>query len=160
MADAPQTPTAQQTFRRETRRYVWLPFALLMALLTLGILLAFVLPQDGLNGLRAAAVGNFLLVVLLLCPMVLLMIPLYLLIVALGFGARALHDGAERPLARLEARMNDWRTQITVATDKLNRGGAQWSVRLAPLLALFSLFDPPAQEKTHDDGQSADPSSP
>lgn len=160
MTEAPQTPTSQEVFQRETWRYVVLPFTLFMLVVLIVILLAFVLPQDGLNGLRAAAVGNFLLVLLVLCPSMLLMIPLYLLIVVLNFAMRQLHDGTERPLARLEARARTWREQVTATTDKLNRSGAQWSIRLAPLLSLFNLFDASAQEKIDNDGQSTDPSKP
>lgn len=158
MTETPSTSKAQETFQREMRRQVVLPFTFVMLVAIVGILLAFVLPQDGLNDLRAAAVGNFLLVMLLLCPMVLLLIPLYVLVVALSFGMRHLHDSNERSLAALEARVRGWRAQITTTADKLNRRGAQWSVRFAPLLAFFDLFDPSAQEKSSHDGQPTDSS--
>lgn len=153
MADTPPPLTAKQQFRREYVRYVALPFFAFLLVFVVVMLGVFVLPQDGLNGLRASAVGNFFLVFLVLCPLAVLLIPVYLMLVAASFGIRKLHDGTERPLARLEERARNVHERVANFTENLNTRGVNWSVRLAPFMAWMDRFETPTQEKMTDDGQ-------
>ncbi|MCS6834452.1 MAG: hypothetical protein NZ750_00345 [Anaerolineae bacterium] len=133
---------AQRLHRHDSRWRITLPLALAFLLVfVLFGLVAF--PSESVWRLRASAISDFLVSVLILCPLILCLFPVYLLVVALAWWATRLHQGAQPPLERLQTRLDQAGAQLQRAAESLSHKTIDWSAKLAPLLSLLSIFDRP-----------------
>lgn len=143
--DTPETATIPQQrgtimHRRETRRQIWLPFGLGVALVILAFLIV-ALPADPVWRVRAQAIADFLYTLLCSLPLLLCLVPLYLVIMLGIYGMNRLHDSTERPLRRVENLAEGLANRIEVVAATINKQTINWSARIAPLMRLFSTFD-------------------
>ncbi len=134
----------QDNLRREQRRQIWLPFAggglLLLAL----VIFAAFLPG-------VSVVANFMMTILLLCPVVVCLLPLYFLLVFAVFGMNSVYNGAAKPLHRLEKLTASIATRTSRYSDTLARKSINLNTRFAPLSnQLEHAFD----ERKDDHGKS------
>jgi hypothetical protein len=145
---APSRESGAQLHRRETRRQIYLPFGLAL-LLTAGMIGMVAALNDPLARVRVAIIGNMVGTFLALCPMIVCFIPLYFVLAAAIFGMAKLHTSVGTPLERLERATNWASTQVTVWTDRANQRLIQFGATIAPLMRMFSIFNPPPQETPH-----------
>lgn len=147
---ARQQQEAKRLHRRDSRWRITLP--LVLAFLLVFMLFALVaLPAEPVWRLRASAISDFLVSILIFCPLILCLFPVYLLVVALAWWATRLHQGAQHPLERLQTRLDQAGAQLQQAAESLSHKTIDWSAKLAPLLNLLSIFDQPnhvSQEQT------------
>jgi len=134
--------------RRGTRRQIWLPFGLGVALVLLAFLIV-ALPSDPIWRVRAQAIGDFLYTLLCSLPLLICLLPLYLLVMLGIYGMNRLHNSTERPLRRVENLAEGLAKRIEGVTTSVNNQTTKWSTRIAPLMRLLGAFDP-------NDGQDAE----
>ncbi len=149
-SDQPETTQAPQQrgealHRRETRRQIWLPFVLGVLLVALAFLIVAI-PSDPIWRVRAQAIGDFLYTLLCTIPILLCLFPLYLLIMLGIYGMNRLHNSTERPLRRIENLVEGLANRIESGAAAVNKQTVNWSTRIAPLLKLFTTFDPAQDE--------------
>jgi predicted PurR-regulated permease PerM len=133
---------AKRLHRRDTRWRIMLPLALAFLLIfTLFGLVAF--PAESVWRLRASAISDFLVSLLVLCPLILCLFPVYLLTVLLAWWATRLHRGVQPPLERLQTSLDQAGSQLQRTAEMLSHKTIDWSAKLAPLLSLLSFFDRP-----------------
>jgi len=133
---------AKRLHRRDNRWQIMLPLAL--AVLLVFILFGLVaFPAEPVWRLRASAISDFLVSLLILCPLIVCLFPVYLLVVVLAWWANRLHQGAQPPLERLQNSLDQAGAQLQQAAHTLSAKTIDWSARLAPLLSLLSVFNRP-----------------
>ena len=141
---APQQPrprsSGRQIHRREMRLQVWLPFAL-AAVLILSMFLMVALPSEPEWRLRAAFIADFMTTILFLCPIFLCGFVFYAVLVAAGYGMHRLYRGTIPPLERLSSLSQQSSEKAQVYSERVVQETGRWSVRLAPLMKMFSIFD-------------------
>lgn len=149
-SDQPETSSSPQErgkilHRRETRRQIWLPFALGILLVLVAFLVVGI-PADPIWRVRAQAVSDFLYTLLCTIPILLCLFPLYLVIMLAIYGMNRLHNSTERPLRRVENMVEGLAKRIESGASIVNKQTVNLSTRIAPLLKLFSTFDPAQDE--------------
>ena len=116
----------QKTLRREQRLRIWLPFGIGAAVLVLVVLIVGSMPN-------VSVVSNFVMTILLLCPVVICMLPLYFLLVIAVLGMNKVYNGAAKPLRSLERLTAQLSSRTTSLSDKLARQSINLNARVAPL---------------------------
>lgn len=142
MASSPERglSAAEQVHRHETIRYIVLPFIGVGVVLIAGVLLVLLLP----GRLQVALIADWLLTILVLCPLVICLFPICILMVAAVVGMNKAHDALANPLRRLENLSETVTYQVSKTTDAINRQTVNASARWAFVDHLLSFFDPPA----------------
>jgi hypothetical protein len=133
--------------RRESRRQIWLPFGLGVALVALAFLIVAI-PGDPIWRVRAQAIGDFLYTLLCSIPLLLCLVPLYVLVMVGIYGMNRLHNSTEKPLRRVENLAEGLANRIESVAASVNKQTMNFSTRIAPLLRLFDTFDEEGQRGT------------
>lgn len=137
---SPDKATTRQRGRylhkREVRWQIYLPFFVAsLVILTLFIAVAL-LPQR----IQVALVSDWMITILLLCPLVLCLFPIVLLVTVAAYGANRLHTSVAPPLERLEELTISMNERVTATTRRVNQGVIRTHTRLAPILHWMHLF--------------------
>lgn len=121
----PKTESTRE-HRRQTRLAIYLPFAG-------GVLLLVILMVIAANqgGDRIATIGNFMLTLFVLCPLVICMFPLYLLMVLMVVGMNRAHTKTAGVLARAEDLTVKLRDRTYSLTDRAARTSINFNSRFA-----------------------------
>ena len=128
---------------RQHRRDTWwriiaptiIVFLLLMAILG-GVLL---LPRLA----QVSIVSDFVLTILVLCPLVLCFLPVTILSVVAIFGLNRAHNALKRPLYRLEDYSKTMAERTESVTEQVNRQTIQISARFGALYKVIDKLEPP-----------------
>lgn len=129
---------AEAQHRRQTRLFIWLPFGAAILLILGAVVVAALLPLR----LQLSVVSDFVLTVLVLCPMAICLLPLYIALVVLIAAMNRLHHNTAHALGRAVNWSQSLSRRVDQAAGRLERWSIQWSTRLAPLeKTLFSLFE-------------------
>lgn len=126
--------------RRETRLQIILPFVGAL-LIVIGLTALPVLINDPQYRLRVSFVGDLLMTLFVLCPMVVCLAGLYFLVVLGIFGMTVLHRMAGTPLERLERISARFATGLDGVSKRVSDTAISFSASLAPLYRLLSIFD-------------------
>ncbi len=118
---------------------IW-PLLGAVVLFLLGIIIVLVLPRR----LQVSLISDWLLTVLVLCPMVICMFPLVIGIIALIAGMNQLHQTTAKPLRRLSALSQTMADRTVQTTTVINEKTVDASSRFAFLERLLSVFDEPS----------------
>jgi predicted PurR-regulated permease PerM len=138
----------QKAIKRAAFRTIWLPFIVGFVFVVVLVVVAATLPDARQTSLLA----NFLLTILILCPMALCMLPIYLVVVAAIYGMTSANKHAAKPLIVLE------RTTAKVAARthdigvKVAKASITFNVKMTSVdRAVFSIFDRPRRKRrTHE----------
>lgn len=112
--------------RRQTRLGIYLPFAGGILLL---VLLMVIAANQG--GARIAVIGDIMLTLFLLCPLVICMFPIYLLVVFVVVGMNRAHDKTAQVLTRAEDLTVKLRDRTYSVTDRAARASINLNSRFA-----------------------------
>lgn len=139
------TPLSAKTHRNETLRYIVLPMVGVLAIILLGTMAVLLLRRP----FQVGVVADWLLTVLVLCPMALCLFPVCILLIAAVAGLGKAHGMAAKPLRRVEAMSAELATRAAATTDTINRQSMTFSTRFAFLDRWMSLFDRPSSNGQH-----------
>ena len=135
--------------RGRIRRSVFLPFGLMLLLLTVILGLAFSLRTAA----QVAVVSDVMLTALALCPLVICLFPIAILMLMLIAFMGRLQGLSKSPLRRLES----WTAAMERRADKwlgrIDERTLQWAVSLAPVRQLLGIFDRPLYESQDEGGE-------
>ncbi len=135
-----QTDALKQ-HRRDTQLQIILPLAGGGLLLLIALVIAMLLPHFK----QVAAVSDFLMTLLLLCPMAICLLPLALILTVAALYMNRVHDGTAGALGRLVMLSEKVSTRFDSAADTVAHKAIDVSVKLAPVeKQLFGAFDRPA----------------
>lgn len=125
------------------RRYIWLPFILLLLIMVLiiGILISMRTPT------QVALVSDFMLTLFVLCPLVICLFPIVLLMGILIVMMNRLYHGTKSPLRRLEQWTHKMEKRVDTWTSMADSRVLNWAVRFAPIHHILSIFDEPSPNK-------------
>jgi|FLYN01.1.fsa_nt_gi lysylphosphatidylglycerol synthetase-like protein (DUF2156 family) len=138
MAAAPERP-AQAQHRRETLLWIILPVAGagLVILAVLGVTLLVLLPRRA----QVSILADWLLTVLVLCPVLLCLFPVCVLLVTAVFGMNRLHGKTERLMGKAGAMSETLVERTLDATETISKKSIDFNVKLAHLEPLWRMFD-------------------
>lgn len=136
----PARPTGMQQHRRETRWQIYLPFVLGVLLVLLVAVVMALLPRRA----QVSVIADFMLLIMILCPMVLCMFPLVLVTVSAAYGASRLHTVTGKPLERLEKLSGEMHERTNHLSETWGQRSITWLVRVEPVLRLMRIWDEPA----------------
>jgi hypothetical protein len=136
------TRDSRQQHRRETLRFIILPFLGAVGVVLAAVIVTMLLPRR----LQVSIIADLLLSFLVLCPLVVCLFPLCILMIALAASVARGHDVAARPLRRVEDWSRLFAEKTAQVADTVNHLTVDWSTRFAFVDRLLSVFDPPASE--------------
>jgi hypothetical protein len=131
--------TSKAIHNRETVRWIVLPIIGVGALVLVGTALVLVLP----GRLQVSLIGDWLVSVLLLCPLVLCLFPFCIVMIAAVVGMNKAHAAVSKPLQRVEMLSASVRDRTVQTADVVNRQTVNASVKFAFMDRLLAVFDPP-----------------
>jgi hypothetical protein len=134
---ATETATSEIRHRRETIRYVILPFALVLLVVIVCLVGVFLLPLRA----QVSVVSDVMLTVLMLCPAVVCMLPLAILMVSGVFAMNRAHDAAANPLRRLQAMSARLAARAESTGDTVNQQTIGLSSRLGGLYRFTAVLE-------------------
>ncbi len=120
-------------------RWIILPIVGVGALVLAGTISVLLLPER----LQVSLIADWLVSVMLLCPLAICLFPVCLLMVLAIVGMNRAHTAASRPLQRVELLSASLRDRTDNVADTVNRQTINASVRFAFLDRLLAIFDPP-----------------
>ncbi len=131
---------ALKQHRRETQLQILLPLAGGAALLVVALVIVMLLPRF----IQVKAVSDFLVTLLLLCPLALCLLPLALALTVAALAMNRVHTGTAGLLGRLVTLSDRVSTRFDSAADTVAHKAIDVSVKLAPLeKQVFGAFDRP-----------------
>lgn len=135
--------------RKLTRRYVILPFFLLILILIgiIGVMVSLRTPT------QVAIVSDFLLTLFVLCPLVICLFPIVMLMFLLIVLVNGLHKGTKSPLRRIEQWTYTMEKRLESWAHLADSQVLKWAVRLAPIHNFLSIFDEPLSDN-HEGGKA------
>ena len=145
MARAQSVRESARQHRRDSLRQIVVPILLVFLLLIAIVAGVLLLPRRA----QVSLVSDFVLTILVLCPMVLCFLPVTILSVVAVFGLNRVHEVMKRPLYRLEDYSNVMAERTESVTSQVNRQTIQISARFGAVYKLLSIFEPP--EETTDE---------
>ncbi len=127
--------------RRQTRREIWLPAAIGLAVLVVAVLsAAFVSTRYE----QLSLVSNFVLTLLIICPAALCAFPLAIGLVIAAVGMNNVHDWSEVKLDSVNRFSYGINRRIDGVMERLGRAGVTIGTKAAPLeKTVLSAFDRP-----------------
>lgn len=131
--------TSKANHNLETVRWIVLPIVGVGALVLVGTIIVLILP----GRLQVSLIADWMLSVLLLCPMVLCLFPFCLLMILAIVGMNRAHQAVSKPLQRVETLSATLRDRTIQTTDAVNRQTINASVKFAFIDRLLAVFDPP-----------------
>ncbi len=149
MATDAGTRPSTKIHRGETLRYIILPILGVLAIILLGTVATLLLRRP----VQVALLADWLLTVLVLCPMALCLFPVCILMIAAVAGLGKAHGLAAKPLRRLEDLSADLANKALTATDSINRQTVNVSTRFAFFDRWMSLFDRPSPNGQHKESE-------
>lgn len=140
---------AVRRHRRQTRLLIWLPFWLGLAVVVLAVGLAAAQPLRA----QVSLMSDFMLTLLVLCPLAICLLPLYLGVVLLAWLVYRLHGMSERSLGRVVTWSETMPARATRIGDRLAGWAINLNARLAPLEnKVYGLLDhQPEKDRYPDD---------
>lgn len=138
MAEAQPIRESARLHRRDTRRHILLPamaVALLLLVCIVGVLL---MPRRA----QVSAVSDFVLTILVLCPLALCFLPVTVLSIGAVFGMSRAHEAMKSPLYRLEDYSNAMVERTETMTERVNRQTINISARFGAVYKLLGTFEP------------------
>jgi len=144
--------------RREGFRQIWLPFTL-TGLLILIMLLIIALPSDPDWRTRVGLVTDFMMLIMIYCPLFICGFLVYAIIIVGVYYANRLHDGTQKPLERAENIVAAFTNRVERTTESINSRVVSASSRFAGWTKFMDFFDKPdstsykAQEKVPDESE-------
>jgi hypothetical protein len=137
-----QQRPSQREHRRETLRFIILPFAGGVVLLLAGLTLVLLLPQRA----QVSIIADWMSTVLILCPLTLCLFPLTAGLWIAVAGMNRLHAAAAKPLYRAEDLSRTLVERTAQTATIVNQQTINTSTRLAFINRLLSVFDPPSDD--------------
>ena len=133
---------ALEQHQRDSRREIWLPAAIGLAILLIAVLAAaFISTQYA----ELRLVSNFVLTLLILCPAALCVFPLAIGLVIAAVGMNRVHDWSEVKVGGVNRVSYGLNRRIDALMARLGRAGVTIGAAAAPLeTKVFSAFDRPA----------------
>lgn len=133
--------TTHEQHRQQTRREIWLPAIIGLAILVVAVLsAAFVSTRYE----QLSLISNFVLTLLILCPAALCVFPLAIGLVIAAVGMNRVHDWSEVKLDTVNRASFGLNRRIDAVMDRLGKAGVTIGTRTAPLeKTVFSAFDRP-----------------
>jgi lysylphosphatidylglycerol synthetase-like protein (DUF2156 family) len=135
-----QQPESRIRYRREVRRHIWIPFAAGVGALALAAGVVMLFPPS--NRLGVSLVADWLVTVILLCPLVICTFPLTVGLLALVFQMNRLHARAAQPLRRAETWSRSAADRTAQITEMINQRALN-----------IGVFDRPTTEDKHHEQQ-------
>ena len=155
-----QTESRQQhyqqldkTQRQQTRRYIILPFFLVILIFgaLVGLILSLRTPT------QVAVVSDMLLTLFVLCPLVICMFPIAVIMLVLIALMNRLHDGTRSPLRRLEQWTYTMEQQVEGWARIVDSRVINYAVKFAPIRRILTIFDTPSSSQSNqDEGETND----
>ena len=134
-----QTDAVDQ-HRRETWTQIALPVAVGGALVIVGLAVAMLLPRVR----QVSAVSDFLVTVLLLCPLAVCLLPAALGLLVLALGMNLVHERATGLLGRVVTLSETISKRVESGADGIAHRAIDVSAKLAPVeQRVFGAFDRP-----------------
>ena len=132
---------ALDNHRRDWQIQIVLPMAAGVVLLILALVAAMLLPRF----VQVKAVSDFLVTILLLCPMAICLLPLALVLTVGALYMNRVHTGTQGLLGRLVTLSEKFSTRFDSAADTVAHKAIDISVKLAPIeKQVFGAFDRPS----------------
>lgn len=128
---------SQREHRRETLRFITLPFAGAVVLLLAGLALVLALPQRA----QVSIIADWMSTVLILCPLTLCLFPLTAGLWIAVAGMNRLHAAAAKPLDRAEDLSRALAEHAAQTAEAVSQRVISGSARLAFITRLLSIFD-------------------
>ena len=155
-----QTESRQQHYqqlekiqRRQTRRYIILPFILLFLIFIVIIGGIFALPTSS----QVAVISDMLFTFFVLCPLVICMFPLTVIMLVLIALMNRLHDGTKSPLRRLEQWTYTMEQRVESLARIVDSRVINYAVKFAPIRRILTIFDTPSSSQDNkDEGENND----
>lgn len=129
---------SQATHRRETRRYILLPFAAALLLVVACVVVVLLFRR----GVQVSLVADLMVLVLMLCPAVICLLPVTLLMVMAVFGMNQAHDALAKPLKRVEDVTVMMAERTAASANVVNQKTIDTSARLGFVLRVLNVFEP------------------
>lgn len=145
MAEAQPIRESARQHRRDTRWYIILPAVVVFLLLAVCLAAVLLLPRRA----QVSFVSDFVLTIMVLCPMVLCFLPFTILSFAAVIGMNGAHEALKRPLYRLEDYSKVMVERTETVTEQVNRQTINISARFGAVHKLLETFEPP--EETSDE---------
>lgn len=140
MTTSPKTrPDPIREHRRRVRRSIVLPFILGIILFALGLAVTLI----PLSRQDVSIVSDLVLSCLCLFPLVICLFPLYMVMVLAVYGMARTDKAVTTQLRRVRTASETLAARVDSTTDTINQKTVDVSVRLAPLNAIFGIFERP-----------------
>lgn len=140
----PDQTYADRKHRRDTRLNIWLPFAGGLLLLIGAVVVAALLPLRS----QLSVVSDFLVTVLVLCPLAVCLFPVYIGLVALVFLMNGVHDKTGRALGKTVNWSHSLNRWVDAQSERLEKRMIGISARWASVeRVLLKAFDEDRDDK-------------
>lgn len=147
----------EKTQRQQTRRYILLPFFVLILIFIalIGVAVSLRTPT------QVAVVSDMLLTAFVLLPMVICLFPIVVMMFVLIALVNRLHSGTVSPLRRLEQWTYTMEQRVEGWARIVDSRVINYAVKFAPIRHILTIFDTPSSSHgNQDEGETNDQSKP
>jgi ABC-type transport system involved in multi-copper enzyme maturation permease subunit len=141
--------------RQQTRRYIFLPFIILLLIFVaiIAVIVSLRTPT------QVAVVSDMLFTIFILCPLVICMFPVAIIMFVLIALMNRLHDGTKSPLRRLEQWTYTMEQRVDGWARIVDSRVIHYAVKFAPIRRILTIFDTPSSSHgNQDEGENNDSS--
>ena len=147
----------EKTQLKQTRRYIILPFVVLILIFVvlIGVIVSLRTPT------QVAVVSDMLFTAFILLPMVICMFPIVVIMFVLIALMNRLHSGTISPLRRLEQWTYTMEQRVEGLARIVDSRVINYAVKFAPIRRILTIFDTPSSSHgNQDEGETNDQSKP